>query len=222
MPGFLDPKERVIDMVLTDTGKSLLLKGDLQFVYWIPFDDEVDYDPFVWNSASLDAGELEARKQQLTETPLIREATMGYKGLNLKAEDTTNVINPMYSAPPGVGQNYPLPQLIPSLTGANVQMKQAVVMKYYGDDQVSKAQRVGVRRFNPSLEVLEMRYDAASYPAETQTEGFLITMYQSGAIHVDETGTVIGSGSYEEVLHNIDSSGSIAFLNDLRLHNYTP
>ena len=220
MPGFLDPKERVIDMVLTDTGKSLLLKGDLQFVYWIPFDDEVDYDPFVNNSASLDAGELLSRKQQLTETPLTREATMGYKGLNLREEDTTNVRNPMYSAPPGVGQNYPLPQLVASLTGANVEMKQAVVMKYFGRGVFSRAQRIGVRRYNPSLEVLDMRYDAASYPAETQTEGFLITMYQSGAVKTDELGQSVGG--YQEVLHNIDSSGSIAFLNDLRLHNYTP
>jgi hypothetical protein len=216
MPGFLDAKERVIDMVLTDTGKSLLLKGDLQFVYWIPFDDEVDYDPRVWNSASLDADSLFSRKQQLTETPLIREATMGYRGLNLREEDTTNVIRPMYSAPPGVGQNYPLPQLVSSLTGANVQMKQAVVMKYFGD----QAERIGVRRFNPSQEVLEVRYDAASYPAETQTEGFLVTMYQSGVLKIDDKGQSVGG--YQEVLHNIDSSGSIAFLNDLRVYNYTP
>jgi hypothetical protein len=110
--------------------------------------------------------------------------------------------------------------MVTSLTGANVSMKQAVVMRYFGTGLLSKAQRIGVRRYNPSLEVLDARYDAASYPAETQTEGFLVTVYQSGALKIDELGQSIGG--YQEVLHNIDSSGSIAFLNDLRLHNYTP
>jgi len=218
MPGFLDAKERVIDMVLTDTGKNLLLKGGLQFVYWIPFDDEVDYDPHVNDSGSRDAGDLAIRKQELTETPLIREATMGYRGLNYREEDTTNVNRPMYSAPPGVGQNYPLPQLVPSFTGTTVSVKQALMTSYGPENE--PPQVIGIRRYDATISNLDVRYDAASFPVDTQTEGFLITLYKSSSLKVDETGSVIGG--FQEVLHNIDSSGSIAYLNDLRLYNHTP
>ena len=219
MSGFLDSKERVIDMVLTDTGKSLLLMGDLQFVYWTPFDDEVDYDP---PAPTPRLGQTQDdRRVELTETPLIKEATMGYKGLNLRSMDTTNVYRPMFSAPPGIGQSYPLPQLMTNVTGTQVQVKQSLVMKYYGpDSDPSHAQRIGVKRYDASLAVIEASYDPGSYPAETQTEGFLITVYQSGALKTDPLGQSIGG--FQEVLHNLDSSGSIAYLNDLRLINYTP
>lgn len=219
MAGFLDPKERVIDMVLTDTGKSLLLKGELQFVYWIPFDDEVDYDP---PDVTPELGQtLEARRTELTETPLVREATGGYRGLNLREEDTTNVIRPMFSAPPGVGQSYPLPQLEVDITGAQVQIKQALLTKYYGPlEKPSFQERLGVRRFEPSTTVLNAQYSTASFPSDAQTEGFLVTVYQSSSLRTNENGEM--AGGFQELLHNIDSSGSIAYLNDLRLVNYTP
>lgn len=117
MAGFLDSKERVIDMVLTDVGKSLLLKGDLRFTYWIPFDDEVDYNPefigeyqggvFV-SALDMSGSDYQDARTRKTEDPLVREATMGYRGLAYAEVDTTNVYRPMYSAPPGVGQTYPL------------------------------------------------------------------------------------------------------------------
>lgn len=110
MAGFLDPSERVIDMVLTDQGKQLLMRGDLHFTFWQAFDDEVDYQP---QATHLRADQtLAQRQQELTETPLVREATLGYRGLNFAADDTTNVHRPMYSGPPGVGQTSPLPQLL--------------------------------------------------------------------------------------------------------------
>jgi hypothetical protein len=221
MAGFLDSKERVIDMVLTDTGKSLLLRGDLQFAYWIPLDDEVDYDPPSPITAS--GQSLEDRRTQLTETPLIREAAGGYKGLNLREEDTTNVYRPMYSAHPGVGQNVsqPLPQMVVDVTGVQVEIKQALVMKYYGD-QTSQAtpERVGINRYDPSSLSLSAQYSTGSYPPDMQTEGFLITIYQSSSLKIDENDQAVGG--YREILHNIDSSGSIVYLNDLKLVNDTP
>ena len=69
MAGFLDAKERVIDLVLTDQGKQLLLKGQLNFCYWIPFDDEVCYQPTVtvYGSASLAADDLARAQAQMTK-----------------------------------------------------------------------------------------------------------------------------------------------------------
>lgn len=221
MAGFLDPKERVIDMVLTDVGKSLLLKGELQFVYWIPFDDEVDYNPYVSESGSLSASALQARKDELTESPLVREATMGYRGLNFREEDTTNVNRPMFSAPPGVGQSFALPELSVDPTGTTVEIKQRSVKRYFGGLLNSDAvQIIGIRRYDPAQVRVQASYSAGSYPADTQTEGFLVTVYQSSTIRVDELGQDVGG--FQEIIHNFDSSGSIVYLNDLTLKNVTP
>ena len=96
--GFLDPKERVLDIVLTDTGKQNLLKGSLRISYWIPYDDEVNY--------------------QSLEDPLIVEATAGRFGLNNTQEDMTNVNRPMFTAKPGVGHSHPIPSMTVLDTGS--------------------------------------------------------------------------------------------------------
>lgn len=41
--GFLDPKERILDIILTEKGRELLSKGELVIKYYAFFDDEVDY-----------------------------------------------------------------------------------------------------------------------------------------------------------------------------------
>jgi hypothetical protein len=110
LAGFLDASTTVLDVVLTDLGRSLLLKGDLHFEFYQVFDDEVDYQP---QTSELRADQsVSERRQELTESPLVREATTGYRGLNFAEEDTTNVHRPMYSGPPGIGQTTPLPQLL--------------------------------------------------------------------------------------------------------------
>lgn len=40
---FLDPKERVLDVILTQHGRKLLSKGELKIKYYSFSDDEVDY-----------------------------------------------------------------------------------------------------------------------------------------------------------------------------------
>lgn len=222
MAGFLDPKECVIDLVLTDTGKSLLMKGDLQFVYWIPFDDEVDYDPPA--TPRVDQT-LADRQIELLETPLIREATMGYKGLNLRAEDTTNLHRPMYSAAPGVGQNSPLPQLKVDTTTGVVSVRQTPLKKYYGPDLIAQMSSsiVGFKRETFDEFRVLAGYDhgaSGSLPADTKTEGFLITMHTSGVLKKDDNQQDVGG--FAEVIHNFDSTGSIVYSNDLKLINYTP
>jgi len=230
MAGFLDPKERVIDMVLTDVGKSLLLKGDLHFVYWIPFDDEVDYNPIIHESASLDARDLQMSSTMKTEDPLIREATMGYRGLAYTEVDTTNVYRPMYSAPPGVGQTYPLLEVAINTGSMQVNMTQQKSSKLYVqyDD---KGQTI-IRTIGPGDEAFQRRAISenkleATYPSDKnelphdiKLEGFLITMYHSSTIKKNEFGQDVGG--YEEILQNRDSKDQIVYRNDLALDNFTP
>lgn len=226
MAGFLDSEERVIDMVLTETGKSLLLKGELQFKYWIPFDDEVDYDP--------PAGDVhqnqtsDQRRQELTESPLVREACSGYRELSLTQEDTTNVNRPMFTAPPGVGVNFPVPRMRLSTGSLDVTMSQKKIYKLYTQkaaDGSTVVQQIGpvdagVQRYDATEAQLGADYPAGSLPADHLPEGFLITMYHSSSMKQDELGQDIGG--FEEILHNRESSGSIAYRNDLKLHVYTP
>ena len=236
MAGFLDPKERVIDMVLTDTGKQLLMKGELRFVYWIPFDDEVDYS----SNLEMVSGTYnnldqtwQERRQELLETPLISEATMGYRGLNLVEEDFTNVHRPMYTAGPGVGHTSPLPQMTVDVDALPVEVSQKKLTKTYVQKdnagniiggQVGPIQ-VGFQRFNPSEAKLDASYSTGSYTNDSQLEGFLVTMYQSSTLVQKAVGNglwadtynISGSGGYQEILHNRDSNGNIVYRNDISL-----
>lgn len=241
MAGFLNPKERVADMVLTDVGKGLLLKGDLHFVYWIPFDDEVDYDPPVASSSLVPLGsimatasalapqDLKAYKIQLTEAPLVREASMGYRGLNFREEDTTNVNRPMYTAPPGVGQTYPLLSASVSTGSLEVVAFQQKQSRLYV--QRDPSGHVIAASSGPSGVAFRRQAQseaqlAAEYPlsrndlSNMQLEGFLVTMYHSSSIKTDELGQEVGG--FEEVLQNRDSKNDIVYRNDLALDNFTP
>lgn len=43
---FINPKERVLDIKLTEKGRELLSKGKLKVKYYSFFDDEIDYQAF--------------------------------------------------------------------------------------------------------------------------------------------------------------------------------
>ena len=234
MSGFLDPKERVIDMILTETGKQLLMKGELRFVYWIPFDDEVDYNP---PNVTQDPGHLQQtvqeRTQELVETPLVRECSMGYRGLNLVSEDLTNVHRPMFTAVPGVGLSTPLPQMTLDVTGVAVSMEQAKLTKTYvqkdsqGKTIVGQVGPVttGFQRSNASTQVVNASYSTGAFTDDSRYEGFLITVYQSSSLVSSSIGTgtlsdvylISGQGGHQEILHNRDSQGNIVYSNDLAL-----
>lgn len=218
MAGFLDASERIIDLVLTDTGKSLLLQGGLRFAYWIPFDDEVDYQPDVtiWNSGTLTADELSAavteKRRNMIEDPVIREATMGYRGMNNTQEDTTNLVYPMYSASPGVGRTSPLPQMTTSTTGAlDVIINQSYMIKRKfknnkgGEAINSLMSETGFQRTVTSDACVDVGFTTGSFTLDNSLEGFLVTMFQ----HV--------SGTLQEVIHNRNSDGDIVYRNDLML-----
>ena len=223
MAGFLDPKDRVIDMVLTDLGKQLLMTGELRFVYWRPFDDEVDYNPPCTPRTDQT---LAQRRQELTESPLIREATMGYRGASLAADDTTNLNRPMYSGPSGMGQTMALPQLVvPQLTGglAQVTVKQKKNSKVYIQKDASGKRVIqqvgpvpaGYQRSGDDGASLDASYSTGSYPAEFQPEGFLVRVFVSGALQLDELGQA--RGGFQEVVHNNDSGGDVVYRNDVKL-----
>ncbi len=226
-------------MVLTDVGKSLFLKGDLHFVYWIPFDDEVDYDPSVGgkvpvgtamvSAALLDPGQRKEYQIQLTESPLVREATIGYRGLSCTEEDTTNVHRPMYSAPPGVGQTYPLLSASVSTGSLEVVVSQQRQSKVYV--QHDAAGQAVIQTIGPTDPIFRRRAQneavlAAEYLLDkndlsnTQLEGFLVTVYHSSTIMTDASGNV--TGGFEEILQNRDSKNDIVYRNDITLDNFTP
>ena len=259
MAGFLDPKERVIDLVLTDVGKSLLLKGDLHFTYWIPFDDEVDYDPpiapnspipfeggFV-TSASLDPEDMKSLRIGKTEEPLLREATMGYRGLNVREEDTTNVHRPMYSAPPGVGQTYPLLTAVAMIGTGSIsgteerfsgslevlvsQQKNSRLYVQYDSAGQNIVNSVGPTDVTFTRSATNQPLIIADYPAQINQlenmhlEGFLVTVFHSSTLVTSSLSSTLGQvlqGGFEEVLQNRDSKGNVVYRNDLTLDNLTP
>lgn len=207
--GFLDPAERVVDMVLTEVGKISMMRGELRFVYWVPFDDEVDY----------------RLSQTLLETPLIREATMGYRGLNMVEEDTTNVHRPMYSASPGVGLTAPLPQLSVDATGSLViRIDQQKIERFYSQkaaDGTVIAAATTVDGFDRKVagdSTLVFSY-SGSYDPGFALEGVLCTVYQTQSDSAQQilTGsyTISGSTRYQEVLPTRNSNGDVAYRNDL-------
>jgi len=235
MAGFLDPEQRVIDMVLTDTGKQLLMKGQLRFVYWIPYDDEVDYNPptYVEPGSTMSLPEI---SQIMTETPLVREATLGYRGLNFVAMDTTNVHRPMYSVPPGVGvagHPFPLPQMSVDQAALAISMSQqplkvTYIKKDSGGQIIQQIGPIdnGVQRFGSDKAQLAASFPSGAFPSDFKSEGFLATVHLSSAISfqegVDPLAQAVLSGGYEEILHNRDSVGDISYRNDLKLEVLTP
>lgn len=205
MAGFLDAKERVIDVVLTGVGKSLLSKGDLNFVYWMPFDDEVDYEPFIHNSASLSASALTSSMIEKTEDPLIREAAYGYRYVDGAVEDRTNVNRPLFTVSSGK-------KIVPAMQVSGLSSSGSVEISVNQQQKILRMiEKVdgdilsGVSRQDSTMTTVELSYDDATEFSEGKLEGFLVTTYVSS------------SDGYVEFLHNRDSRGNIVYRNDLQL-----
>jgi hypothetical protein len=263
MAGFLDSQQRIIDMVLTSRGKLLLSNGELRFVYWAAFDDEVDYHPRItyvasgtgnidgifnfigaisgsWTGSNIGGyypapyffpgtysgsyknatgisqnisgtltgfltwEEVQGKTnftgtmtgfvitsgsntaEQLTETPLTREAVLGYKLLNNRCEDLTNVIRPLMSVPAGQ-------DVVPMMTvEANRQIvtfiQKQVVQDYSRVDEFGNQTDVyastvpmGVKRFGSNDVTVKARYTNQSYPFGDKFEGFYVRVLASAS-----------------------------------------
>ena len=136
----------------------------------------------------------------------------------------------MYSAPPGVGQTYPL--LTASISTGSIpvnvtQQKSTNLYVQYDSKGQTIVRTVGqgesaYKRQAVSEEKLEAQYplDKNELPTDMKLEGFLVTMYHSSTIKRDENGQE--TGGYEEILQNRDSKDQIVYRNDLALDNFTP
>jgi len=168
--GLLDPKESVVDLVLTGHGKMLLSQGQLRFVYWAAFDDEVIYD----------------MSGSIVEDPLQREAVSGYQLFgNLIGRDMCNVNRALMTVPPGQGV---IPSAMVSGTRTAISMsQQAVIQEYSQTDQdgnpvdpYSNSTQMGVLRFGSNDIDISMQYGKQDYPASHHLEGFYVTILASG------------------------------------------
>jgi hypothetical protein len=210
--GFLDKNTRVVDMVLTGEGKYLLSKGELRFVYWMPFDVEIDYDPYIANSGSLTGIQLSASINEQIENSPIREATTGYRRLNMSGSDETNVRQPLFSVPQGH-------RVIPRMTASdgpsgdiNIEVKQRKISELVVKrdpsgvvlEQLGPYDR-GFERFDTSAVVIDQGYSRDGFPVDHVLDGFLVKVYRSG------------SNGLVEVDARRDLSNELAFGNDLRL-----
>lgn len=210
MAGFLDRDTRIIDMVLTNQGKSLLSRGQLRFCYWTPFDDEIDYRPYVAESGSLTSEQWTTSfNRSIEETP-IREAVAGYRDVGPSGSDTVNVNRPIFTM--GQGQVVLPRATFPADGTRELETKQRRVQRIYQDrDKKNKyvnsiePHDLGIERFDSSAFVLEFSYTKDSFPPDFQPEGFHVRVFRSG------------SNGFVEVTPRRDMSNDIAYSNDVRV-----
>lgn len=184
MAGFLDKQSRVMDVVLTGLGKSLLAQGDLRFIYWKAFDDEVDYSPFISQSGSLSSSSLEdAISQQIEATP-IREAVTGYRTVNRIGTDRTNVKNCLYDMPHG--QNILPRTIIMSSSDSTIEVKQRkLVDAFVARDAQGKVITSigpfdkGYDRFDSSQEKFSLKF--SDFPGDYRPDGIILNVFESGS-----------------------------------------
>lgn len=206
MAGFLDKNTRVIDFVLTGEGKYLLSRGELRFSYWIPFDDEVDYKPFVVNSGSMTDLQLSASVDSQIENGPVREATTGYKRQNMSGSDETNVQRPLFTVPQGH-------RVVPRIVSSNapsgsidLQVKQRKILEIVlKKDKAGKIIHQlgpfekGVERFDSSNSSFDYGYHKDSFPRDHAYDGFLVRVYRSGTeglVEIDPRRDLLHSLSY--------------------------
>jgi len=210
MAGFLDKNTRIVDVVLTNNGKRLLSQNKLNFCYWVPFDDELDYDPFISGSASLSQEQLSSSVYLSIETTPIREAVSGYKIGNMLSTDKTNVNRPMFTMAQGQTQ---LPQAqFPDDSSRTIETKQRKVSIVYNEetdiDNFSvnlDSKDGGVERFDSTDFKLDLSYSKDSFPPDFQPDGFLVTILRSG------------SEGYYEVDSKRDMNNDLSYGSDLIL-----
>lgn len=191
MAGFLDKTDRVVDMILTGEGKSLLSSGDLRFVYYAFFDDEIDYDPFFHASSSLSSEQMSASLQESIECTPIREAILGQMVGSRDIRNTTNGTSVLFTMPQGKTV-LPRIQITPSTTSGTLEVSQRKLQDLYVKrdgsglviDQMGPYDQ-GYERF--STAVLNFQPTVQDFFDEDHQEGFLVRAYFSGSEGLVET-----------------------------------
>lgn len=214
MGGFLDKRDRVVDMVLTDYGKELFSVGRLDFVYYAFSDDEVDYDPYIFNSGSLSSTELTASKVEQIEATLVREATTGFrKASDLTGDDTTNINNITFSMPQGQ-KVLPLMRFNPDVTSGSVKTNQRAIQEVHvkRDQNGNEIDRIGPfdkghEKFGSSLFMLELKVD--DFFDVGSNEGFRVDVFLSASE---------GGVGLKEIVSKKDRQRVLSYLTDLKIH----
>jgi hypothetical protein len=246
MAGFLDNKERVIDMQLTGLGRRLLSEGELRFWYWAAFDDEIDYaGPWPDSSGNIRVGDdlvpllsmsgdqLQQLNQIYVEETPIREAVNGMRLFNLSGSETTNVQRPLFTIPPG---QEILPRMQADIAGGDtIRMQQQEIL-----DQVIKRDAKGrtissdgpfsrgINRFNSNMIVARLSYVTGSYDARHPLEGFYVRVLVSGGQGIMPSGPIAVSCSmshqigYQEQWHSIDEHSKLVYGPDVQVIPYSP
>jgi len=210
MAGFLDKNTRVIDMVLTDYGRELYSKNELEFSYYAFSDDEVDYDPYVSTSGSITNTQLTASKGEQIEATLVREAVFGLqKGMNSEARDQTNIKNMLFTMPQGQ-KILPRISTSPELTSGSIGMKQQRLQDIYvtldqSGNVITKSGPFdrGFKKFNSSR--LEFSKRIEDYFDKASHEGNLVRVFVSA------------SNGLTEVVPKRDKKGVLSYNCDMRL-----
>lgn len=217
MAGFLDSKERVVDMVLTDYGRKLYSKGKLRFVYYAFSDDEIDYDPWITNSAyisgTLDGPDLTGSIVEQIQTQHVFEAVTGMAfGKDKDCKDTVCIKNLLFTMPQG--QNIlPEMEMIPEVESGSLGSKQRKLQKQYtGKGKVGLSTLESIHPIDEGIETfrnnkLFLDLNLKDYFDNNATEGFLIRVYESG------------SDGLKEIYHHRDMGNIISYLRDVRLFN---
>lgn len=195
MAGFLDKESRIVDMVLTNVGRELLSRDELEFALWAPFDDEFDYSPVIASTGSLSSDQLvELRRTQMEEA-LVREATSGYRVSDTSGSDTTNLNRPLFTRPQGKDT---LPRMVleGDLTGTlvvRVRQQKVVDVPIGWPDDGSTRQERGYRRFDASTVSIVPGYTKDSWPDDHRPLGFSVRVLVSGAEGLVPAGPYLGS-----------------------------
>lgn len=191
--GFLDPKERVQDIVLTQEGRRQLAAGTLEFRYFSVHDDELDYEPLVYASASFDSDGLEQRFRDIIEDTPIMEAAVGKPSLYVRDIDNSVVPRSYLFDARDASGIVPTLSIAPAVTSSLIQVDQASII-----DEVRQTHTGVVRRAEGSFDVKPYLVGSLS------GQGFAVTLFMSG------------SDGLEEITPSYDSLGRRSY--GLHLH----
>lgn len=184
--GILDKDTRIIDMVLTDEGRELYSKGELEFSFYAFSDDGVDYDPYISNSGSLTDDQLEDEKNDQIAATMVRECVFGHQGgTNSNALDKTNIRNLLFTVPQGQ-RIVPEMVMTPDLVSGSIEVKQQKVVERSTTrdadgniiNEIAESDR-GYRKFKSQKFTVEV--DTDDFFERSARDGYSIRMFESGS-----------------------------------------
>lgn len=191
--GFLDSRERVQDVVLTQEGRRQLAAGTLEFRYFSVHDDELDYEPIVYSSGSFDDDGLEQYLREVIEDTPVMEAVVGKPSLSVRDVDNSLVPRSYLFDARDASGIVPVLSIAPALTSSMIEVDQASLV--HAGNQVNTGV---VRRAEGALHV------KPSLVGGPVGEGFSVMLFMSG------------SDGLEEIVPSYDSLGRRSY--GLHLH----